>query len=213
MLFGMGIYKNRVLIGEIFLAYLRLVRVFFRIAVLSTHLCHRHVEGLPEPIQLHNGGDLAVSTVRDIEADFRNRDAIHSDAFHQIQFAPRGLRLLSLRWAKWHSPITFLLAWFCQWLFMWNPWALHGKLTYLQHHLLMSCIWVLNIAASLLWLRSFHYGPLEWVWRSLTYWKLQPMRRYSSSFGYGIDNPRIADGSIIRDVTRPREMHRTVWRQ
>ena len=101
----------------------------------------------------------------------------------------------------------------CQWLFMWNPWALYGKLTYLQHHLLMSCIWVLNIAASLLWLRSFQFGPLEWVWRSLTYWKLQPMRRYRSSFGYGIDNPRIADGSIIRDVTRPREMHRTVWRQ
>src|SRR5258705_13053097 len=34
-----------------------------------------------------------------------------------------------------------------------------------------------------------------------------------SSRGYGIDNPRIADGSIIRDVTRPREMHRTVWRE
>ena len=101
----------------------------------------------------------------------------------------------------------------CQWLFMWNPWALYGKLTYLQHHLLMSCIWVLNIAASLLWLRAFQFGPLEWVWRSLIYWKLQPMRRYRSSFGDGIDNPRIADGSIIRDVTRPREVHRTVWRQ
>jgi len=49
-----GSLQNRVLNGEVFLAYLRLLRVF-RIAVLSTHLCHRHVEGLPEPIQFHNG--------------------------------------------------------------------------------------------------------------------------------------------------------------
>jgi uncharacterized membrane protein YeiB len=32
-----------------------------------------------------------------------------------------------------------------------------------------------NIAASLLWLRFFSFGPLEWLWRSLTYWKLQPL--------------------------------------
>ena len=69
----------------------------------------------------------------------------------------------------------------CQWLFLWSPWALYGKLTYLQHHFVMSCVWVLNIAVSLLWLRSFQFGPLEWVWRSLTYWKLQPIRRYRSS--------------------------------
>jgi uncharacterized protein len=71
----------------------------------------------------------------------------------------------------------------CQWLFMWSPWALYGKLTYLQHHFVMSCVWVLNIAVSLLWLRSFQFGPLEWVWRSLTYWKPQPIRRYRSSLG------------------------------
>jgi hypothetical protein len=28
-----------------------------------------------------------------------------------------------------------------------------------------------------LWLRFFQYGPLEWVWRSLTYWRLQPFKR------------------------------------
>jgi uncharacterized protein len=27
-----------------------------------------------------------------------------------------------------------------------------------------------------LWLRHFRYGPLEWVWRSLTYKRVQPMR-------------------------------------
>jgi len=27
------------------------------------------------------------------------------------------------------------------------------------------------------WLRHFRYGPLEWAWRCLTWWKPQPMRR------------------------------------
>jgi uncharacterized protein len=26
------------------------------------------------------------------------------------------------------------------------------------------------------WLRRFRYGPVEWVWRSLTYWQPQPLR-------------------------------------
>jgi len=31
--------------------------------------------------------------------------------------------------------------------------------------------------ASAMWLRRFRFGPFEWAWRSLTYGKLQPMRR------------------------------------
>jgi len=38
-------------------------------------------------------------------------------------------------------------------------------------------IWIFQIIFSNLWLKYFLYGPLEWVWRSLTYWKRQPMLR------------------------------------
>ena len=38
-------------------------------------------------------------------------------------------------------------------------------------------IWVLQLMISPLWLRFFLYGPLEWLWRSLTYWRWQPFRR------------------------------------
>jgi uncharacterized protein len=30
---------------------------------------------------------------------------------------------------------------------------------------------------SVWWLERFHFGPAEWLWRSLTYGKRQPMRR------------------------------------
>jgi uncharacterized protein len=29
---------------------------------------------------------------------------------------------------------------------------------------------------SRIWLSHFRFGPAEWLWRSLTYWKRQPMR-------------------------------------
>jgi len=36
--------------------------------------------------------------------------------------------------------------------------------------------WV-QVLVSHLWLARFRFGPVEWVWRSLTYGKLRPMRR------------------------------------
>jgi uncharacterized protein len=36
--------------------------------------------------------------------------------------------------------------------------------------------WTFQLWFSPLWLEAFRYGPAEWTWRSLTYWKLQPMR-------------------------------------
>jgi uncharacterized protein len=63
----------------------------------------------------------------------------------------------------------------CQFLFAWGPWKLYGKLEYYQWHIVVAAIWALNLIASSLWLRVFAFGPLEWLWRSLTYWKLQPM--------------------------------------
>ena len=37
-------------------------------------------------------------------------------------------------------------------------------------------IWVLQLLISPLWLRHFRFGPAEWVWRTLSYGKVQPMR-------------------------------------
>jgi uncharacterized protein len=42
---------------------------------------------------------------------------------------------------------------------------------------LAAAVFAGQIVASHVWLRFFRYGPLEWVWRSATYWKLQPLVR------------------------------------
>ncbi|MGW5557513.1 DUF418 domain-containing protein [Micromonospora sp. NPDC003944] len=38
-------------------------------------------------------------------------------------------------------------------------------------------IGVVQAIVSVLWLRSFRYGPLEWLWRCLTWWQWVPVRR------------------------------------
>jgi len=40
----------------------------------------------------------------------------------------------------------------------------------------MGAVWCVNIVFSAFWLRFFRFGPAEWLWRSLTYLKLQPLR-------------------------------------
>lgn len=61
-------------------------------------------------------------------------------------------------------------------LFSVGPWALYGRLEYYQITYVIAAIWAFNIVASMLWLRAFRFGPIEWAWRSLTYAQWQPMR-------------------------------------
>lgn len=46
---------------------------------------------------------------------------------------------------------------------------------------LIGLIWLGLLIACPWWLSQFRFGPLEWCWRSLTFRRLQPMRRASAS--------------------------------
>ncbi|TDV57255.1 DUF418 domain-containing protein [Actinophytocola oryzae] len=47
--------------------------------------------------------------------------------------------------------------------------------------LLGAAILVVQAVWSPLWLRGFGYGPLEWSWRTVTYWRRIPIRREAGS--------------------------------
>ena len=53
----------------------------------------------------------------------------------------------------------------------------YAELEYYQIYYVVLVIWVFQLIISPIWLRHFRFGPLEWLWRSLTYWKVQPMLR------------------------------------
>jgi uncharacterized protein len=50
-----------------------------------------------------------------------------------------------------------------------------ARLEYYQLYFIVAAIWILQLIISPLWLKYFRFGPLEWAWRSLTYWRRQSM--------------------------------------
>lgn len=62
---------------------------------------------------------------------------------------------------------------------LFHGWAggLFGELGRLELYLVMLVTWAIMLAWSKPWLDRFRYGPLEWAWRCLTYWKVFPLAR------------------------------------
>jgi uncharacterized protein len=55
--------------------------------------------------------------------------------------------------------------------------GLFGRLSGTEALLLAIPILAAQLVLSVVWLGFFRFGPLEWAWRSLTYWQIQPLRR------------------------------------
>ncbi len=55
-----------------------------------------------------------------------------------------------------------------------------GKLNRAELMLVVLGVWILQLLISPLWLARFHYGPLEWAWRTLSYGSRPPFRRRAS---------------------------------
>lgn len=58
--------------------------------------------------------------------------------------------------------------------------GMFGKLQRHEIYYVLAAVWTIQIIYSNIWLRYFRFGPMEWCWRSLTYWKKQPMKKNSS---------------------------------
>ena len=54
--------------------------------------------------------------------------------------------------------------------------GLAGRFDYAAQLLIVVAIWSVQLIVSPIWLQYFRYGPAEWLWRSLTYGRVQPMR-------------------------------------
>ncbi|HYF32544.1 MAG TPA: DUF418 domain-containing protein [Chitinophagaceae bacterium] len=52
-----------------------------------------------------------------------------------------------------------------------------GNLERHELYYFVGAVWVFQIMLSHIWLKYFRFGPFEWLWRSLTYWKRQPLFR------------------------------------
>ncbi len=55
--------------------------------------------------------------------------------------------------------------------------GMFGKLERFELLYVVLSIWILQFILSPLWLRYFHYGPMEWLWRNLSYGKSHALRK------------------------------------
>jgi len=64
-------------------------------------------------------------------------------------------------------------------MFIFHGWALglFGQLNRPQLYLVVALAWVVMLAWSKPWLERYRYGPLEWLWRSLTYRQVFQLRK------------------------------------
>jgi uncharacterized protein len=53
----------------------------------------------------------------------------------------------------------------------------YGAFDRVQLYGIVAAVWALQLCYSPLWLRYFRFGPVEWLWRSMTYGTVQPMMR------------------------------------
>jgi uncharacterized protein len=65
----------------------------------------------------------------------------------------------------------------CTTIFYGDGFGLFGKVERVWQFAIVVAIWTLQLIVSPVWLKHFLFGPLEWLWRCLTYLQWEPLRR------------------------------------
>ena len=102
-----------------------------------------------------------------------------------MAFGYVGLVMLAVR-REWFSALQMRLAaagrmaftnyiaqtLICTTIFYGHGIGLFGRIDRWQQAIIVIAIWVIQLWWSPLLMRRFRYGPLEWSWRALTYWRI-----------------------------------------
>ncbi len=145
-------------------------------------------------------GNVAMAALAGNEAPFPPSRAavagVIGYAFGVPALALGIITLVTLLWLKepWRRPL-FILApvgrmaltnylmqtVICVVIFYGYGFGQFGKVGALSSTLLALSVFFFQIVASTLWLKYFSYGPMEWVWRQLTYRRRLGLRRIAAA--------------------------------
>jgi uncharacterized protein len=178
MLFGMALFKCGILTGQ------RSRSLYARMAIAG------FIIGLPI---------VALGVWRNYAASWDIRYSF----FFGAQYNYWGAVIVDIGWigavmllcgTNWLAPVKSALAavgrtafsnyilqtLICTTLFYGHGFGLFGSISRSGQILIVVAVWIVQLLISPLWLRYFAYGPLEWLWRSLTYWRRMPFRRQAA---------------------------------
>ena len=104
-----------------------------------------------------------------------------------IVLTRRGGALVERIAAAGHAAFTNYLGTSLMMTALFHGWGLgwFGTLSRIELWLVVPAMWLLMLAWSKPWLDRFRYGPFEWLWRSLSRWRFEPMRKARPGAGAG----------------------------
>jgi uncharacterized protein len=174
MLLGMALYKWGFLDGRLSTrAYVRTAMVGIPIGLAlawyGTVELERVQFALPQRIllDLWNYVGAVLASVGYAAAVIL---AVKHGALRRVRNALAAVGQMALTNYLLHSIVASTL--FLGWGF-----GLAGRFDYAEQLIVVVVIWAVQLALSPVWLAHYYFGPAEWLWRSLTYWQRQPMRR------------------------------------
>ena len=173
MLLGMALYRLGILQGERPLGfYVRMAAIGYAVGIV--------VNGLSTYLMVTSGFDLVASAFANTPHQIgRVAMALAHVAVLIIVVKQGWLRWLTRRLAlAGRMALTNYIATsvICSLVFYSPGLALIGQLQRYQLYYVVAGVWAGILLWSPWWLARYQFGPLEWVWRSLTYWKRQPFR-------------------------------------
>jgi uncharacterized protein len=179
------------------LAAMLLGMVFFRLGILTLKAPRRYLAimliagyGIGLPLSFWETSTMIASDFDPIQ----ETQAMLTYDIGRIAMATGHLSLILFfclaGWGKWvklrlmavgRMALTNYLAQsiLSAFIFMSFGLGLYGQLYGYYLFVVVAAIWLIEIIWSSIWLRHFRFGPVEWLWRSLSYGKRQPMRRGS----------------------------------
>ncbi|MCI0630035.1 MAG: DUF418 domain-containing protein [Phycisphaerales bacterium] len=178
MLLGMALWKWKVLSGSCSTRlYLNMAAVGYVVGLPLIYWGARQIQAHEFDIVAMFKSDWVFNYVGSILVALGHIGAImllwRSGAVSRVLRALAPVGQMALTNYLTHSVLCSII--FYGWGF-----GLWGSLTRVQTAGIVVAIWVFQVIVSNVWLRHFRYGPAEWLWRSLTYLKLQPVRRTSN---------------------------------
>ena len=66
---------------------------------------------------------------------------------------------------------------FAMFIFTGAGFGLFGEFQRYELLYIVFLIWIFQLIASPIWLKYYNFGPLEWLWRNLSYNKRHPLRK------------------------------------
>lgn len=93
-----------------------------------------------------------------------------SGIFQEFQKSMAAVGKMALTNYMMHSVI-------CMVIFTGVGFGMFGKFQRFELLYVVAGIWIFQLILSPIWLKYFYYGPMEWLWRSLSYQKIQPFKK------------------------------------